>query len=117
MISPAFFLALQRRYPQISRVEIRPKWGKADNEMNSFRYNVTLFMDSHEQKYLEPRWLDWNAEGLTLDTIRDLLQSGTEMLAIKGVVNARIEKDVEALARLANSDDSATAGDLRESSE
>ena len=95
VISPAFFLALQRRYPQISRVEIRPKWGNADNEMNSFRYNVTLFLDPHEQKYLEPRWLDWTAEGLTLDTIRDLLQSGTEMLAIKGVVNARVEKDVK----------------------
>ena len=40
---------------------------------------------------------------------------GSETLGIKGVVNARIEKDVEALARLANSDDSATAGGLRES--
>ena len=115
LISPAFFLALRRRYPQISRVEIRPKWGNADNEMNSYRYNVTLFVDSHEPKYLEPRWLDWNSDGLTLGALRDLLQSGSETLAIKGVVNARIEKDVEALARLTNSDDSATAGDLRES--
>jgi len=114
LISPAFFLALRRRYPQISRVEIRPKWGKADNEMNSYRYNVTLFVDSHEAKYLEPRWLDWNSDGLTPGALRDLLQSGNETLAIEGVVNARIEKDVEALARLANSDDSATAGDLRE---
>ena len=115
LISPAFFLALRRRYPQISRVEIRPKWGKADNEMNSYRYNVTLFVDSHEPKYLEPRWLNWNSDGLTLGALRDLLQTGSETLGIKGVVNARIEKDVEALARLANSDDSATAGDLRES--
>jgi amino acid adenylation domain-containing protein len=114
VISPAFFFALQRRYPQISRIEIRPKWGSADNEMNSFRYNVTLFLDPHEQKYIEPRWLDWTAEGLTLDAIGDLLRSGTEMIAIKGVVNVRVEKDVEALARLANSDDSSTAGELRE---
>jgi SAM-dependent methyltransferase len=115
VLSPAYFLALQRRYPEISRVEIRPKWGKSDNEMTRFRYNVTLFLDSHERKRLvEPRWLDWTAEGLTLDSLRDLLQSGIEMLAIKGVVNARVEKDVEVLARLANSDDSSTAADLRE---
>ena len=114
VISPAFFLALQRHYPKINRVEIRPKWGKADNEMNSFRYDVTLFLDPHEQRYLEPRWSDWTAEGLTTDTIRDLLKSGTEMLAIKGVVNARIEKDVETLTRLAKADDSSTAGELRE---
>jgi SAM-dependent methyltransferase len=115
VISPAYFLALQRRYPEIARVEIRPKWGKSDNEMTRFRYNVTLFLDSHPPKRLvEPRWVDWTAEGLTLTRVRDLLQSGIEMLAIKGVLNARIEKDVEALARLANSDDSSTAADLRE---
>ena len=114
VIAPEYFLALQRRYKQITRVEIRPKWGNSDNEMTRFRYNVTLFIDSQEQKFLEPRWLDWSAEGLTLDAMRDLLQSGRQILAIKGVVNARIEKDMAALARLADSDYSATAGDLRE---
>ena len=114
VIAPEYFLALQRRYQQITRVEIRPKWGNSDNEMTRFRYNVTLFINSREQKPLEPRWLDWSAEGLTPDAMRDLLQSGSEILAIKGVVNARVEKDMAALARLADSDDSATAGDLRE---
>ena len=114
VIAPEYFLALQRRYRQITRVEIRPKWGNSDNEMTRFRYNVTLFIDFQEQKSLDPRWLDWSVEGLTLDAIRDLLQSRREILAIKGVINARIEKDVAALARLADSDDSATAGDLRE---
>jgi hypothetical protein len=114
VIAPEYFLALQRRYRQITRVEIRPKWGNSDNEMTRFRYNVTLFIDFQEQKSLDPRWLDWSVEGLTLVAIRDLLQSGREILAIKGVVNARIEKDVAALALLADSDDSVTAGDLRE---
>jgi ubiquinone/menaquinone biosynthesis C-methylase UbiE len=114
VVAPEYFLALQRRHQQITRIEIRPKWGKSDNEMIRFRYNVTLFIDSQKQKPLEPRWLDWSAEGLTLDAMRNLLQSGKEVLAIKGVVNARIEKDVAALARLADLDDSATAGDLRD---
>jgi SAM-dependent methyltransferase len=114
VIAPEYFLAMQRRHQQITRIEIRPKWGNADNEMTRFRYNVTFFIDSQEQKPLEPRWLDWSAEGLTLDAMRDLLQSGGEILAIKGVVNARIEKDMEALARLADLDDFATAGDLRQ---
>jgi len=50
VISPAFFLALQRRYPQVSRVEIRPKWGSSDNEMTRFRYSATLFLEAQEQK-------------------------------------------------------------------
>jgi len=115
VIAPGYFLALQRRYPEISRVEIRPKWGKSDNEMIRFRYNVTLFVDSHEhQRIVDPRWFDWTTESLTLGKIRDLLHSGTEMLAIKSVVNARVEKDIEALALLAASDSSLTAGELRE---
>jgi ubiquinone/menaquinone biosynthesis C-methylase UbiE len=114
VISPAFFLALQRRYPRISRVEIRPKRATFDNEMTRYRYDAVLFLDTHDQGCIEPRWSDWTSDSLTLAAIRDLLQSGIETLAIKGVVNGRIAKDVAALARLANSDDSATAGDLRE---
>jgi hypothetical protein len=93
VISPAYFLALQRRYPQVSRVEIRPKCGSSNNEMTRFIYNVTLFLDSRDQRWLvELRWLDWTHEGLTLDTIRELLQSGSEMLAIKCVVNGCITR-------------------------
>jgi amino acid adenylation domain-containing protein len=114
VISPAFFLALHRRYPQISRVEIRPRWGGADNEMNRFRYNVTLVLGSNERQYLSSQWLDWTASGLTLDTIRELLQSGSDSLAIKGVVNARVEKDLDALAELRNSDGSWTVGELKD---
>jgi SAM-dependent methyltransferase len=114
VISPAYFLALQRLYPRISRVEIRPKRGNSDNEMNRFRYDAVLFVDSHDQTRLEPRWLDWTADGLTVGAIREFLQSGIEMLAIKNVVNAHLEKDVEALAILANSIDSATTGDVTE---
>ena len=114
VISPAYFLALQRFYPRVSKVEIRPKWGNSDNEMTRFRYNVTLFLDSVEREYLEPCWLDWTIEGLTLDKIRDRLRLAEETIAIKGVVNARLEKDIETLACLANFEDSSTVGDLKE---
>jgi hypothetical protein len=81
--------------------------------MTRFRYDAVIFVDSHEQVFVEPRWMDWTGDGLTLDAIREFLQSGGEMLAIKGVVNATVEKDVETLARLAKSNDS-TMGDLKE---
>ena len=112
VIAPAYFLEWQRRHPEVSRVEIQPRWGISDNEMTRFRYNVILYVDSREPKRLEPRWLDWT--GLTLDTVRDLLRNGTDILAIKRVANARIEKDMAALVTLADFDDSGTAGGLRE---
>ena len=42
VLSPAFFLALQRRFPKISGVEIRPLRGRARNEMLRYRFQAIL---------------------------------------------------------------------------
>ena len=52
VIAPAYFLEWQRRHPEVSRVEIQPRWGISDNEMTRFRYNVILYVDSREPRRL-----------------------------------------------------------------
>ena len=111
VISPAFFLALQRRVPKIMRVEIKPRRGRFDNELTRFRYNAILHLDSAGLTVEKPDWLPWT-DMLTLDAMRERLQTKKDdVLAIQAVANARNEKDVEALTMLRQFE--GTAEDLR----
>ncbi|MCE3268002.1 MAG: amino acid adenylation domain protein, partial [Burkholderiales bacterium] len=42
LISPEFFVYLQQINPHISNIQLLPKFGKAVNEMNCYRYDVIL---------------------------------------------------------------------------
>jgi len=113
-ISPAFFMAFQRRSSKVSRVEIRPKRGQFENEMNGFRYDAILHLGSDREPGAEVAWLDSAEKNLTLDAIRGLLNEEPVILGIMRVANARIEKDVEALNRLSTADSSRTVEDFKE---
>jgi ubiquinone/menaquinone biosynthesis C-methylase UbiE len=118
VIAPEFFLALQKRFPKITRVEVHPKRGRFDNEMTRFRYNAILHLQSERDKNIEPSFLDWAEQRLSLDSIAGVLQNKRqESLAIKSVANARIERDVEALAKLAEAESVRTIEEFRESLE
>jgi amino acid adenylation domain-containing protein len=116
-IDPAFFAALQQRLPKISRVEVYPKRGRADNELTGFRYQVVLRIgdraDAAEIPWLP--WLDWQGEGLTLGALQKLLaESAPAALGLRNVPNARVAEAVAA-ARLLHAAEAGidTAGDLR----
>jgi ubiquinone/menaquinone biosynthesis C-methylase UbiE len=113
VVSPAFFLALQQRYPKISRVEIAPKRGRFDNEMTRFRYNAILRLGAGAES-IEPSWRDWSDQELTLEAIRELLEKeAPETLGIKGIKNARVEKDLQAVALLAGPGGASDVRELR----
>jgi len=115
VISPLFFLALQQRYSQVSRVEIRPKLGESNNELMNFRYDVVLHFGSDATRVAEPAWLDWDSRDLTLPALGQLLaKDGPEILGITAVANARVEKDVAALEMLSGLAPVSTVGELRE---
>jgi ubiquinone/menaquinone biosynthesis C-methylase UbiE len=115
VISPAFFLALQKRIPKISTIEVRPKRGRFDNELTRFRFNATLRLGTPSPKPAFVAWLDWVEQPLTLQAVGELLRDQRrETLAIKRITNARVEKDAQTLAALKNSDGKETVGDLRE---
>jgi hypothetical protein len=100
-ISPLYFLALRELHPQISRIDVLPKRGAHDNEMNCFRYDAVLRVASRVTDYIEPIWLDWARDSMCLATIDRLLRrQASDTLAITGIPNSRVEKDTLAGALL-----------------
>jgi SAM-dependent methyltransferase len=53
VVSPAYFLSLRRRIPNISRVDIRPLRGHANNEMSGYRYQATLHVGQETEAALK----------------------------------------------------------------
>ncbi len=114
VISPAFFLALRQRLLKISSVEIRPKRGHFDNEMTRFRYDAILHLGAGPDKCFEPSWQDWAEQRLTFELMAGLLEKQrSDILALARIPNGRIERDVEAVARLSDSETSGTVGDFK----
>ncbi len=114
VISPAFFLALAEQNPKLSAAEIRLKRGRSDNEMTRFRYDVVLHASGKPNASSERQWRDWASveEGME-DILRTLENEEPGSHAIRGIRNARIKKDVEALKRISNPDAKGTAGQLK----
>jgi amino acid adenylation domain-containing protein/non-ribosomal peptide synthase protein (TIGR01720 family) len=100
VIDPAFFLAFQQQWPQITRVQIQLKRGHYLNEMTKFRYDVTLYIDSDHQG--EPALeLDWSSDSLTLPALEQyLFTEQPSTLLVKAIPNARISADFKLLALL-----------------
>jgi amino acid adenylation domain-containing protein len=114
VIDPEFFTVLRQRIPQISRLEINLKRGRADNELTNFRYDVVLHVGDPGPQ-MECQWLDWNKQNLSLDSLREVLnRTQPEVLGVTGVPNARVRRDVTAVRILTSSHRPATAGELRD---
>jgi ubiquinone/menaquinone biosynthesis C-methylase UbiE len=114
VVSPAYFLSLRHKFPKISRVEIRPLRLHADNEMSRYRYQAIIYVGHETEVSSDTEFKDWTEDKWALEDIRSmLLQHPGQRIGIKGIRNARIEKDTTALATLRNTDPALTAGALR----
>lgn len=114
LLSPAYFLALQKYLPAISRVEIRPKRGRFDNELTRFRFDVTVHVGGEYEQTLQPEWRDWTSEGFSLDKLREALETQScQSLAIEGVPNARVANALGTVAAIARADDRLPLSELK----
>jgi SAM-dependent methyltransferase len=119
VLSPAYFLSLRHRVPhgtftKISRVEIRPLRGHANNEMSRYRYQAIIHVGHQTAPSFRNEFLHWNEREWTLEGIRSALrQHPNERLGIQGIRNARIEKDVAALEIIKNAEATRTVGEIR----
>lgn len=115
VIDPALFTLLRGRLPQISQVDVQLKRGRFHNELSKFRYDVALHVGSEPVRRLAQPWLDWQTEELHLGDIRRILTTTTpEILAIRGVPDARLASDFRALTLLEAGGNLQTTGELRE---
>ena len=114
VLSPAYFLALRRKFPKISRVNIRPLRGHADNEMTRFRYEAILHVGSEDGPVFECEFEDWSKRKWTKEDIRSLLrQYPNRSIGVKCIRNARIERDLASMAILDGANAGFAAGELR----
>jgi ubiquinone/menaquinone biosynthesis C-methylase UbiE len=114
VLSPELFLALRQRWPKVSRVELKPRRGRFDNEMNRYRFNAILCVGSAPAKTVEPRWISWPLEKVTLESLAGILEKrDPELLGIAEVGNRRIEKDVLAFAKLQTRNGTETVGSFK----
>src|SRR6185436_1377014 len=114
VVDPAFFTALQAQLPQISHVEIQLKRGRHLNELTRFRYDVTLYVGGAAPAAEECAWVDWRRDQLMLAVVPELLGTAPTALGVTRLPNARLAREMRALALLARADGPATAGALRE---
>jgi SAM-dependent methyltransferase len=116
VLSPAFFLDLQSRFPKISRVEIRPLRGYARNEMSQYRFQAIIYVGYDRIRPSSVEFLDWEECRWGLKEIcATLRQHPNKAIGIKRIRNARIERDIESLARIEARCASSTVGELRRS--
>ncbi len=96
LVSPEFFEALAQRLLRITHVEIRPKRGRAVNELTQFRYSVILHVGETPELVKVARWEQWGEEGL--ERMRELLKrEQPAMIGFKGVSNKRVSTAVRAM--------------------
>jgi len=114
VISPAFFLALAERNAKLSGADIRLKRGHSVNELTRFRYDVVLHAADKRNASTELEWRGWTAAEDGVEDIRRMLKDEKpRRVALTGIRNKRIEKDVEALERVSHPDARGTAGELK----
>lgn len=115
VLSPALFLALRQRWPKIASVEIEPRRGQFDNEMNRYRFNARLRIGAAPAEIVEPAWISCQQEKLTLESLAAMLaKNNPELLAIAHVPNRRIEKDLFAFSKLQTQSGSNTVSSFKQ---
>jgi amino acid adenylation domain-containing protein len=112
VVAPELFRELARHWPRVGRVELQLKRGRFRNELNGFRYDAILHLDTAGEPAAPE--LSWSGAGLDLAALRELLRSESPpALTLTGVPNARLQREARLLALLAAHDRPATVGDLR----
>ena len=113
-IDSGLFAVLKNYLPQISRVEIQLKRGRARNELSRFRYDVILHIGNAPAPRVEGTWLQWQKDVTDLSALHRLLtETRPEILGIAGLLNDRVAEDVRAWQLATSEDSPATVGDLR----
>ncbi|MCB1900742.1 MAG: methyltransferase, partial [Rhodocyclaceae bacterium] len=117
VVDPAFFHDLPQWISRIRTVEILLQRGSDHNELTKFRYDVLLLLDQEPAAETQAaRILDWEENGVTLDSLRlELSVSTNSRLVVRRIPNARVSSDVLASNRLADHSGSVTVGGFRES--
>jgi amino acid adenylation domain-containing protein/non-ribosomal peptide synthase protein (TIGR01720 family) len=94
-IAPELFVGLAERLIGIGQVEIRPKRGRALNEVTKFRYQVVLRVRPPDEPPLAVAWTDWARDGVDLALVIERLTTASPpTYGLARVPNARLEAEL-----------------------
>ena len=110
VVEPDFFHALRQRVPRIGRVDVRIKRGEHHNELTRHRYDVVLHVGARTPLTAAAS-IEWDGE-MSIDALRERLADG-EPLAVLGVPDARVWRELRMVALLALEDGPETVGEVK----
>ena len=91
VVDPAWFVAVAGELPSVTHADVLLKRAAHHNELSRYRYDVLLHVGGGRPPVPVARWLDWDAEGLTVDALAGVLAGTGEAVGVTGVPNARLE--------------------------
>jgi len=96
VVDPGFFRSLQQQFPQIERIEMLHRRGKYWNETTQFHYDVFLHIGPESIPTVEPQWHDWQGENLTVESLRQILETQQpDLYCLANIPNARLQEEVQ----------------------
>ena len=117
LIDPAYFFALQRRFPRIGRVQVLAKGVQARNELTRFRYDAVIQVGETVAPGAPPIWRSWDAvrdDGP--DPLARLAQQlrvpMDEPLALRDIPDAAVAQELTLAQALRQDDGSGTVESL-----
>ncbi|MDB6068791.1 MAG: amino acid adenylation domain protein [Pedosphaera sp.] len=110
-LAPAFFQVFKEQFPQITRVDIQLKPGRAHNEITRFRYDVTLHIDGPAQSSAPIAWLDAPDPHALRQT---LASTASPFTGIRRLANARLAAENQVMQWMAGADGPETLAELRD---
>lgn len=115
-IDPLFFYALQNRFPQIDRVQIRLSRGHHHNEMTQFRYNVLLHIKDSAKDNNPPNSPSIQSlNSVSIEKVQSIaIETEPEILVIQNVANSRVNAAIKTANWLTQGKTPKTVGQMRE---
>jgi len=115
LIDPELFAELQRRDNRISHVKVQLRRARLLNELNRFRYDVTLYTNGDARTVKTSEWLDWQSSKFTSSELERMLKEhDQELLCVSGMPNSRTAWAQKAVELLETRSEIETVGELRE---
>ncbi len=113
VLEPGFFHALQGHLPRISAVEVRPKFGRARNELSKFRYDVVIRVSNSAPEREGATAMTVAPD--TLAAVREALREEPAVLRLAGMRDRRVDRDLRLAGALGEAEAGSGAGALRAS--
>ena len=92
IIDPEYFVKFAIQFPEITAINVELKKGRYTNEINQFRYDVTLYKNKSFANIKIDNEIDWQKQSLSIEQIEKVLSSNYGMtISIKNISNHRLQ--------------------------